>query len=102
MTTQAPATFPGRTALIALVLAVVGACLGFGGFVTGVDATLAGRMPGESMIIFYIGCGLLLVAVVMAILGLLRTSAKVLSTIALIVGILPITGLLLAVLGTRR
>jgi hypothetical protein len=100
--THVPAYYPGRTALVALVLAVVGAGLGFGGFVTGVDASLAGRVPGASIIIFYVGCGLLLVSVVLSILGLLRTTAKVLSTIALVVGILPITGLLLAVLGTRH
>ncbi len=99
---QVPAYYPGRTALVALVLAIVGAGLGFGGFVTGVDAALAGREPGASIIIFYVGAGLLLVAVVLAILGLLRTSAKVLSTIALAVGILPITGLIVAALGARH
>ncbi len=102
MTTPAPAYYPGRTALVALVLATVGAGLGFGGFVTGVDASLAGRTPGASIIIFYVGSGLLLVAVVLAILGLLRTTAKVLSTVALVVGILPITGLIVAVLGARH
>jgi hypothetical protein len=101
-TPEAPRYYPGRTALVALVLAIVGAGLGFGGFVTGVDAALGGRTPGASIIIFYVGAALLLVAVVLAILGLLRTSAKVLSTIALVVGILPITGLIVAALGARQ
>ncbi len=101
-TPDAPRYYPGRTALVALVLSVVGAGLGVGGFVTGVDAALGGRSPGASIIIFYVGAGLLVIAVVLAILGLLRTSAKVLSTIALVIGILPITGLIVAALGARH
>ncbi len=101
-TSDVPRNYPGRTALVALVLAIVGAGLGFGGFVTGVDAALGGRPAGASIIIFYVGAALLVVAVVLAILGLLRTSAKVLSTIALAVGILPITGLIVAALGARH
>jgi len=42
------------------------------------------------------------VAVVLAILGLLRTSAKVLSTIALAVALIPIAGLIVAALGARH
>jgi uncharacterized membrane protein len=99
---QVPAYGPGRTALVALLLAIVGAGLGITGFVTGVDAALAGRPPGASIIMFYVGAGLLLIAVVLAIVGLLRTSAKILSTIALAVGILPITGLIVVALGARH
>jgi hypothetical protein len=94
--------YPGRTALVALVLAVVGAGLGFGGFVTGVDAALNGHMSGASIVIFYVGAGLLLVSVVLSILGLLRTNAKLLSTIALAVGLIPITVLIIIALGARR
>jgi uncharacterized membrane protein len=99
---QVPSYYPGRTALVALVLGVVGVGAAFAGFITGVDASLAGRAPGASIIVFYVGAGLLLVAVVLAIIGLLRTSAKVLSTIALAVGILPVTGLIVAALGARH
>ena len=102
MSSVPPSYYPGRTALVALVLAIVGAGLGFGGFVTGVDAALNGHLAGASIVIFYVGAALLVIAVVLAILGLLRTSAKVLSTIALAVSILPITGLIVAALGARH
>ena len=97
-----PSYYPGRTALVALVLAIVGAGLGFAGFVTGVDAALGGQRPTINIVIFFVGVGLLLVAVVLSIVGLLRTSAKVLSTIALVVALLPITGLIVAALGARH
>jgi len=97
-----PRYFPGRTALVALVLAIVGAGLGFGGFISGVDAALDGRFSDASIVIFYVGTGLLVAAVVLAILGLLRTGAKVLSTIALAVALIPIAGLIVAALGARH
>jgi hypothetical protein len=39
---------------------------------------------------------------VLSILGLLRTNAKLLSTIALAVGLIPITVLIIIALGARR
>ena len=102
MSSVTPGYYPGRTALVALVLAIVGAGLGFAGFVTGVDAALGGQLLTLNIILFFVGVGLLLIALVLSILGLLRTSAKVLSTVALLVAILPITGLIVAALATRH
>ncbi|MBK4346186.1 hypothetical protein [Lacisediminihabitans changchengi] len=102
MSTPEPRYFPGRTALVALVLAIVGAGLGYGGFISGVDAALGGRLSDASIVIFYVGTGLLVVAVVLSIVGLLRTSAKVLSTVALVVALIPIAGLIVAALGARH
>ncbi len=102
MSSVPPRYYPGRTALVALVLAIVGAGLGFAGFVTGVDAALGGQRPTINIAIFFVGVGLLLVALVLSILGLLRTSSKLLSTIALVVALLPITGLIVAALAARH
>ncbi len=93
-----------RVAITALVLAIVGGAVGYFGFVSGIDYALngSGGGPGSSIIIFYVGAAIELVAVVLAILALIRTTAKVLSTIALVIGLLPVAGLVVAVLSLRR
>lgn len=89
-------------AIVALAMAVVGGVLGYAGFVTGIDATLAGHEPGASIIVFFVGAGLSFAAIVVATVSLLRTTAKLLSTIALALGLFPLAGLIVIALGTRH
>lgn len=92
-----------RLAIVALVLAVAGGVVGYIGFVTGIDASLAGDgRPGLSIVVFFVGVFVLLLAVVLALVALLRTGAKLLATIALVLGLLPIAGLLVFALSFRR
>ena len=93
-----------RLSLVALALAVVGAAVGFWGFVSGIDYALngSGGGPGPSIIVFFVGAGIVVASVVLAIVALVRSSAKMMPTIALAVGLLPIAGLIVAVLANRR
>jgi hypothetical protein len=93
-----------RLAITALALAVVGAAVGYWGFVSGIDYALngSGGGPGPSIVVFFVGAGLSIAAVVLAIVGLVRSSRKTLPTIALVIGLLPIGALIVAVLATRR
>ncbi len=91
-----------RLAVVALVLAVVGGAAGYVGFVGGIDAALAGDgTPGPDLIVFFAAAAVLLVSVVLALVVLLRTRAKLLATVALVLGLLPIAGLLVVVLALR-
>jgi hypothetical protein len=75
-----------RVALVSLTLAVVGVGLAIWGFVSGIDATLNGAGAiGTSIVIFYVGSGVLLVALVLAIIGLVRSTSKFVPTVALAV-----------------
>ncbi len=91
-------------AITALVLALVGAALGYWGFVSGIDYALngSGGGPGPSIIVFFVGAGLSVAAVVLAIVGLMRSNRKALPTIALVIGLLPIAALIVAALAYRR
>jgi hypothetical protein len=91
-------------AITALVLAVVGGVVGYFGFVSGIDFALngSGRGPGSSIIIFFAGAGIMLAAVILAVIALLRGGAKVIATIALVVALLPIAGLIVTALASRR
>lgn len=91
-----------RVSLVSLVLAIVGVGLAIWGFVSGIDATLSGHGPVTSISIFFVGSAVLIVALVLAIVGLVRSHEKAVPTIALAVSILPIAALLVIVLGYRR
>lgn len=101
--TRAPRPY-SRLSLVALALAVVGAAVGFWGFVSGIDYALngSGSGPGPSLIVFFVGAGIVVASLVLAIIALVRSSAKMMPTIALAVGLLPIAGLLVVVLANRR
>ncbi len=93
-----------RVSLVSLVLAVVGAGLGIWGFVSGIDATLqgAGNGLGTSIIIFFVGTSVLIVSLVLAIIGLVRSHEKMVPTVALAVSLLPLAGLIVVALANRR
>lgn len=92
-----------RVALVSLTLAVVGVGLAIWGFVSGIDATLNGAGTiGLSIVIFYVGSGVLLVALVLAIIGLVRSQAKTVPTIALAVCLIPIAAIIVIALANRR
>jgi ABC-type Na+ efflux pump permease subunit len=91
-------------AILSLVLAVAGAGLAFGGFVSGIDAALngSGSGPGASIIIFFVGSAVLVAALVLAIVALVRSHAKALPIVAISVGLLPIAALIVIALANRR
>ncbi|MDQ1598096.1 MAG: hypothetical protein QOI70_1520 [Microbacteriaceae bacterium] len=93
-----------RIAVLSLVLAVMGAGLAIWGFVSGIDAALngAGRGPGLSIITFFVGSAVLILALVLAIIALMRSHAKTLPIVAISVGLLPIAGLIVIALANRR
>jgi hypothetical protein len=92
-----------RVALVSLTLAVVGVGLAIWGFVAGIDATLNGAGAiGTSIVIFYVGSAVLVVALVLAIVGLVRSEQKVVPTVALAVCLIPIAAIIVIALAYRR
>jgi len=92
-----------RVALVSLTLAVVGVGLAIWGFVSGIDATLKGAGAiGTSIVIFYVGSAVLVVALVLAIVGLVRSEQKVVPTVALSVCLIPIAAIIVIALAYRR
>ena len=92
-----------RVAIVSLTLAVVGVGLAIWGFVSGIDATLNGSGTiGTSIVIFYVGSAVLLVALVLAIIGLVRSESKVVPTVALAVCLIPIAAIIVIALAYRR
>ena len=92
-----------RVALVSLTLAVVGVGLGIWGFVSGIDATLNGAGAiGTSIVIFYVGSAVLVVALVLAIVGLVRSEQKAVPTVALAVCLIPIAAIIVIALAYRR
>lgn len=92
-----------RVALVSLTLAVVGVGLAIWGFVSGIDATLnGGGAIGTSIVIFYVGSAVLFVSLVLAIIGLVRSEAKIVPTIALAMTLIPIAVIIVIALAYRR
>ncbi len=92
-----------RVALVSLTLAVVGVGLAIWGFVSGIDAALNGAGAiGTSIVIFFVGSGILVVALVLAIIGLVRSQVKTVPTIALAVCLIPIAAIIVIALANRR
>lgn len=90
-------------ALVSLVLAVVGVGLAIWGFVSGIDETLYGNGAiGTSIVIFYVGSSVLFVALILAIIGLVRSRSKTVPTIALALTLLPIAAMIVIALAYRR
>ena len=86
-----PSSVPG---VVALLLAVLGGAAMAWSFVVGIDAALDGSGSGATpyAVVFLIGAAAVLVALVLAIVGLVRRRARVLSAITLVVALLPIVG----------
>lgn len=92
-----------RVALVSLTLAVVGVGLAIWGFVAGIDETLNGAGAiGTSIVIFYVGSAVLLVALVLAIIGLVRSESKTVPTVALAVCLIPLAAIIVIALAYRR
>jgi len=92
-----------RVALVSLTLAVVGVGLAIWGFVAGIDETLNGAGAiGTSIVIFYVGSSVLLVALVLAIIGLVRSESKTVPTVALAVCLIPLAAIIVIALAYRR
>lgn len=93
-----------RVSLVSLVLAVVGVGLAIWGFVSGIDATLhdLSKGPGTSIVIFYVGSALLVVALILAVIGLVRSHEKVVPTAALVVSTIPIAVIIVGALAYRH
>lgn len=84
--------------LLAILLAVVGGALMGWSFLAGIASALdAGSGHGSQYIaVFFIGAGLDIVAIVFAIIGILRRAHRLLSVVALVLSLLP--GLVVTVL----
>ena len=93
-----------RRSTAALMLAVIGSASGYYGFVSGIDRALSSTAAGlgASIFIFFAGVILAILGVVLAVVELLRSRRKTIPVSALIVGLLPIAGLIVIVLGVRR
>ncbi len=93
-----------RISLVSLVLAIVGVGLAIWGFVSGIDAALdgSGNGPETSIVVFYVGSALLIVSVVLAITGLVRSFEKVIPTAALVVSTLPVAVIIVIALASRH
>jgi hypothetical protein len=76
----------------ALLLAIAGGGAMVWGFLAGIDAALGGAGSGAApfVVIFFLGAALVLIALVVAIAGLVRRRSVGLSLTALIVSMLPI------------
>lgn len=67
-----------------------------GSFVAGVDAALASSGSGADAFValFFVGVALVVAAPVLAVVGLVRGGSKVLSSITLVVALLPLIAVL--------
>ncbi len=83
--------------VLPLVLAVIGVVALGGSFVTGISAALdgsgSGALPYE--IVFIVALVLVLAALIMAIINLIRGRSRVYSLLAIVVSVLPLSGILL-------
>jgi hypothetical protein len=78
-------------AVIAILLAVGAVALMYFSFVNGVAAALdaGGDGAGIYVPLFFLGAGVAIVAAVIAIVGLVRGGNRILSSIALLVAVIP-------------
>ena len=90
-TTDPKVRGPFTRGFVALGLAVLGAIFVPVGFITGIDAALNGASNGASVsvAVFFVGLALAAIALILAIVGLVRRGSKVANALALIVALLP-------------
>lgn len=89
---------PSRVpALIALLLAVVGAAGMFWSFVSGVSAALDGSGTGADLyiVLFVVAAVLVLVALVLSIVCLVRGRARGIAGLALVVALVPVVAVVI-------
>jgi hypothetical protein len=94
---------PSRVpALIALLLAVLGAAGMAWSFVNGLTAALndGGSGPGLYVVLFFVSAALVVAALVISIVCLVRGNARGVAAVALIVALAPIVGVILLRLTT--
>lgn len=84
-------------AVIAILLAVGAVALMLFSFVNGVSAALDGGGDGAGIYVplFFLGAGVAVVAAVVGIVGLVRGSHRILSSIAVLISLIPGIGILL-------
>lgn len=85
------------TPLLGIVLGIVGAVAMWFSFVNGISAALNGSGDGATpFIIVFIGAGVLaLIAIVIGIVGLVRGGHRILSSLSLLVGAIPVLSVVL-------
>jgi hypothetical protein len=88
-----PASVP---AVIAVLLAVLGALAMGWSFVNGVNAALDSGGSGATpyVVTFLVAAAAVLVAIVLGIVGLVRGRSRVLSVIAIVIGLVPVVGVI--------
>lgn len=92
-----PASSISRGSLAALLFAIAGAGLMVWGFLAGIDAALngAGSGAGVFVVLFILGAVLVLIALVLAVIGLVKKRSFGLALTALIVSLLPIVAVII-------
>jgi hypothetical protein len=80
--------------VVALLLAVLGTAAMAWSFVVGIDAALdgSGSGAGPYTVVFLIAAAAVVLALILAIVGLVRRRARVLSVITILVALIPIVG----------
>ena len=89
------------TSVLAIILAVVGGALMGWSFLTGIGQAV--RMPHPDSIwiaLFFIGVGLDIVAIVLALIGIIRRAHRLLSVVAVVLALVP--GLIVLVVAALR
>lgn len=94
---------PPNRAALALLLGIVGFALTMWGFLAGIDAALdaSGSGPGAWVAVFLVGLLGSLAAMVLAVLGLISGTSRVMSGIALVIALLPGIGMFVIAVAAR-
>ena len=92
-----------RAPLLTIVVGVVGIGLVSWGFLAGIDAALSGSGSGTGPFIalFVLGAVLVIGTVVSAVLGLFTAGHRVLWSIALVLGLLPVFAVVVLAINAR-
>jgi predicted MFS family arabinose efflux permease len=89
------------TSVLAIILAVVGGALMGWSFLTGIAEAIRTPHPDSIWIaLFFIGAGLDIVAIVLALVGIIRRAHRVLSIVAVVLALVP--GLIVLVIAALR
>lgn len=94
---------PLRAPLLTILLGIVAIGLVVWGFLAGIDAALsgAGSGTGPYIALFVVGAVLVIATVVTAVLGLFSAGHRVLWSIALVLGLLPVIAVVVLAVNAR-
>lgn len=83
---------PRQRSWVAVAAAIVGTLLTLGGFVASILAALvdSGTGAGVTLVIFFVGIALDLIAIVLAIVTLVRNGRRVIPVVAIAIALVPL------------